>query len=86
MEGRSFRILQYNVRKEKDRVQAHLLEQPEVQDIDVIAIQEPWINSVTKEIYAPAHCKFHGITCGEGGARVAFYVNKRAEPSNWRVE
>ena len=51
--------MQYNMRKEKIKVLIPLLESEEVQDIDILAIQEPWFNTTNKSIYNPSHSKFH---------------------------
>jgi hypothetical protein len=37
------RILQYNVHKSKDRVLIPLFEDERIADIDIIAVQEPWL-------------------------------------------
>lgn len=37
-------IVQYNVMKSKDIVMATLLRDPNVQEYDILAIQEPWRN------------------------------------------
>ena len=60
MVGLSVSIMtQYNMRKEKIKVLIPLLESEEVQDIDILAIQEPWFNITNKSIYNPLYSKFH---------------------------
>jgi exonuclease III len=80
------KILQYNVRKEKRGVLVPLLEDKEVQDIDILAIQEPWYNDRTQTSYSIASNKFHLLHRGGAGVRTCFYVNKRMKRENWEVE
>ena len=52
------RIIQYNVRKEKDAVMAPLLEDAKEQGIHVLAIQEPWQNPHMNATYCPSSCGY----------------------------
>ncbi len=51
------RMMQYNIRHEKATVIASLLEDEEVKGMDILAIQEPWIDSRTKSSYNPGSGK-----------------------------
>ena len=83
MSGRNLKIMQYNVRKEKIKVLTPLLESEEVQDMDILAIQEPWFNTTNKSTYNPSHSKFHLVHQGKEGTRVCIYVNKRIDIDSW---
>ena len=78
-------VLQYNVRKSKDGVMAPLLEEQEIQDYDILAIQEPSYNSFNKSTYNPSSSKF--LLAHESGpdVRTCFYINKRMDPASWEV-
>jgi hypothetical protein len=41
-------------------------------EVDVIAIQEPWVNKQTKTIYCPTQSKYYRVY-GEG--RAALYIH-----------
>ena len=71
------------MRKEKIKVLTPLLESEEVQDIDILAIQEPWFNTTNKSTYNPSHSKFHLVHQGKEGTRVCMYVNKRIDIDSW---
>ncbi len=55
--NRIVRMMQYNIRHEKATVIASLLEDEEVKGMDILAIQEPWIDSRTKSSYNPGSGK-----------------------------
>jgi len=80
------KILQYNVQKRKDAVLVPLLHQESVQDIDIIAIQEPWRNAFLSTTYN-AHAT--GFTLAyaseEEDTRVCFYINKRLNTQQWEI-
>ncbi len=86
MVGQSLKILQYNVRKEKDSVQTPLLEDAEVQQMDVLAIQEPWTNPRTKSTYDPSYSRFHLVHRAKEDTRVCFYINKRVDIESWEAD
>jgi ribonuclease HI/exonuclease III len=70
-------------------VMASLLRDPEIDDFDIIAIQEPWTNPYTATTHHPAKDRFH--LCyptgdAEGSARVCFFINKRMDQTKWRFE
>ena len=58
-------ILQYNVRKSKDKVMATLLRDPKTHEHDILAIQEPWRNPFTATTHHPAKDVFD-LYCPEG--------------------
>jgi hypothetical protein len=80
------RILQYNVRKECTKVMTPLLEDDEVKNIDVLAIQEPWFNKKTGSFYNPGFSRFHLLHKTGEDTRTCFYVNKRLKVDDWDVE
>ena len=51
------------------------------QEVDIIAIQEPWLNKQTKTVYCPAQAKYRRIFGGSG--RAALYIHKRHPPQTW---
>ena len=75
----TLKILQYNVRKSKDGVMAPLLEEQEVQDYDILAIQEPSHNSFNGSTYNPSSSKFLLTHKSGPDVRTCFYVNKRMD-------
>lgn len=80
-------ILQYNVRKSKDTVMATLLRDPNIDNYDIIAIQEPWRNPYSATTHHPAKDRFHlCYPCNEerGQARVCFFINKKLDHSRWQ--
>ena len=79
----TLRILQYNVRRSKDVVMAPLLRDPTILDYDVIAIQEPWIDSYTYTSHNPITNTFvlWLPKSGNKPPKVAFYTNKRLDHS-----
>ena len=50
---------------------------------DFIAIQEPWINSLTKGVYCPNSSRYRAIYYK---GRAALYVHKRHEISTWEQD
>lgn len=87
-------ILQANCWKSRDEVQMHLFGEKDVQEYDILAIQEPYINNRTDPLttYALAlQNRFHILlqptpqedyeTC----PRVCLYVNRRIDPTTWEV-
>lgn len=70
------RIIQYNVGRRYE-VMAELLRLPETQHVDIIAIQEPWINPHNGNTHNPARNLFHTVLPDtEGRPRVCFYINR----------
>ncbi|KAI3545670.1 zinc knuckle [Colletotrichum abscissum] len=80
-------ILQYNVRKSKDTVMATLLRDPNIDNYDIIAIQEPWRNPYSATTHHPAKDRFHlcyPSSEENGPARVCFFINKKLDHSRWQ--
>lgn len=85
----TLKILQYNVRKSRDKVMATLLRDPSVMDYDILAIQEPWRNPFLTTTHHPAKDRFHlcyPAAVEDGTARVCFFVNKRLDNTKWQFE
>ena len=81
---KDLKILQYNLRKSKTMVDELFLKE-ETKEMDIIAIQEPWIR---RDIATTAHLdkeNFHLLFPEQGVARVCFYVNRRIALSSWHV-
>jgi hypothetical protein len=71
------KVLQYNVNKSRNKVLAGLLEDPRVKEYDIIAVQEPWRNTVDSHAYNPRNSGFHLVDRGTADSRVTTYINKR---------
>lgn len=85
MKGETLKILQYNVRKERTGVMLPLLESPEVQEMNILAIQEPWHNTRNQSTYNLSHSSFYLIYSGEKETRVCLYINKRLDIDSWET-
>ena len=68
------RILQYNTQKSKDGAQAQAIDG--LEEFDIIAIQEPWLNPSIRTTYNPRNGRYHLIYPKEGRARTCIYINK----------
>jgi hypothetical protein len=79
------RILQYNVQKSREVVQASLFQNPKVLEYDVLAIQEPWRNPFIATSYHPLKAYFQLTYSPDAVTMVCFYVNKRVDPGTWSV-
>ena len=73
------------MRKSKDGVIAPLLEEREVQDYNILAIQEPNYNSFNRLAYNPSSSKFLLAYKLGLDVRTYFYINKRMDPTSWEV-
>lgn len=82
----TLKILQYNIRKGKDRTMVSLLEDPRIQDYDILAIQKPWRNTYVPTSYNPNNSGFHLAFSPEKDTRVCLYINNRIDPETWKVE
>ena len=78
-------ILQYNIRKETGTMTA-LLADTAVQEIDILAIQEPCQNAHNGSSYNPSTSNFHLAHKGGADTRTCFYINKRLNLENWEVD
>lgn len=82
---RELRILQYNVNHGKEATLASLLRDPACNELDILAIQEPWRNPFVTTGYNPPTSGFHLAYPPYPLARVCFYINKRLDPATWDV-
>ena len=85
-EQRTLKILQYNIRKEGDKILTPLIEDVRVKEYDILAIQEPWHNSFVRTSYNPYRSGFHLAFSEHAESRVCFYINTRINTNQWRVE
>jgi len=75
-------VLQYNVMKFRDEVMATLLRDPNIQNYDILALQEPWRNPFSSTTQNPISDSFHLCfpkDSKEEPARVCFFVNKKID-------
>lgn len=79
------RILQYSVQKSREVVLASLFQDPGVLEYDILAIQEPWRNPYVYTSYHPLKTHFQLAYLADATTRVCLYINKRLDPSTWRV-
>ena len=77
------RVVQYNVHKRKD-VMALLLRDPGAREIDIIAIQEPWLNKHAPATYCPSSCPFVPVF-SEKSKRSCLLINKRLDINQWEA-
>ncbi len=81
----TLRILQYNIRHETGTMMT-LLEDRAVQEMDVLAIQEPCCNPHTKSSYNPGSSCFYLAHRTGADTRTCFYINKKLNPESWEIE
>lgn len=80
------RIIQYNVNRSYD-VMAHLLRLPQAQQMDIIAIQEPWVNPHNRSTHNPVKNAFHTVLPDtEERPRVCFYIHRGIDIRKVRVQ
>jgi exonuclease III len=79
----SFRILQYNVNKSKDKVMASFFQDPDVAEYDIIAIQEPWRNIHNYATFNPRNSGFFAVDSHVQASRVCCYINKKISTDIW---
>ena len=82
----SLSILQYNVRNDRVSTMLPLLADPNTQDYDIIAIQEPWRNPFAPTTLSSHQSGFHLLYRPNGDTRVCFYINDSIDPDSWEVE
>jgi ribonuclease HI len=85
LDQHELRILQYNVQKSRDVVLASLFRDPKVLEYGILAIQEPWRNPFIATSYHPLKKHYQLTYMEDDNTRVCFYINKRIDPSTWRV-
>ena len=77
-------ILQYNMHKRSD-VMSLLLGSLIAQKFDIIAIQEPWINTRQNITHCPAASPFT-LVWAEPNSRSCLFVNKAINSSRWEQQ
>ena len=82
----SLSILQYNVRNDRVSTMLPLLADPNTQDYDIIAIQEPLCNPFAPTTLSSHQSGFHLLYRPNGDTRVCFYINDSIDPDSWEVE
>ena len=63
-----------------------LLADPNTQDYDIIAIQEPWRNPSIPTTLISYQSGFHLLYRPNRDTRVCFYINNTIDPDSWEVE
>ena len=84
-EYENLRILQYNINHGKEATMIPLLQDENIREYDIIAIQEPWRNPFMKTSYNPSTSPFYLAYPPFRETRVCLYVNKRLHPGKWSV-
>ena len=85
-EYKTLQILQYNVGKRRT-VMLDLFSNDEINNIDIIAIQEPWRNSETGLISNMDKGHFELVyPMNNSRARVCFFINKEAALASWQYK
>ena len=77
------RVVQYNVHKRKD-VMALLLRDPGVREVDIIAVQEPWLNKHAPATYCPSSCPFVPVFYTKS-KRSCLLINKKLDINQWEA-
>ena len=78
--------MQYNVRNDRVSTKLPLLADPNTQDYDIIAIQEPWRNPSALTTLSPHQSGFHLLYRPSGETRVCFYISDSIDPDSWEVK
>jgi hypothetical protein len=79
---KNLNILQYIVRKSGNRVMAPLLADPRVLQFLLLAIQDPFHNSVASYTHNPSYTSFHFLHPCVENSRVCFLINKSVNSSS----
>ena len=69
-------LLQYNVNKSRKKVLIGLFQDPTIQELDILAIQEPWRNTANGKSYN-TQFTFYLIEEEALNTRVSTYINRR---------
>ena len=80
----SLRVVQFNVRGEATKTMQPMFASKEVDNVDIIAIQEPPYSKLTRSSTNPGD-GFHLAFEGDETTRTCFYVNKRIDVDSWDV-
>ena len=83
LDTKTLRIVQYNVQKSKNKVQAPFINDPVTAPFDVVAIQEPWKNTFGNTSVQAGSVGFDLVYPDREAARTCTYVNKRIDPNHW---
>lgn len=96
MDLKQIRILQANCWKSREKVMIHLFGEKEVRDLEILAIQEPYINRHTDQVTTYSQMlgnRFHLLikptskdTNVANMPRVCFFVSKALDPSKWAIQ
>jgi ribonuclease HI/exonuclease III len=79
------RIIQYNVHRQYG-VMAEMLRRPGIENVDIIAVQEPWISPHNGNTHNSTKNLFHTILPDtEERPRVCFYINRGMDISKLRI-
>src|ERR1700716_576332 len=79
----NLQILQYNMHKRKD-IMALLVNSPDAQNYDILAIQEPWVNPFHPATYCPSSSPFIPVF-GNQSKRSCLLVNRKLNPNCWEA-
>lgn len=83
----TFLIIQYNVHNSREKVMAPFLLDRDIANIDVVAIQEPWVNTKATNMstYKIPRSPFDLLFPGDH-ARVCLLVHRRIDPATWQFK
>lgn len=65
---------------------APLLQDKNIAQFDVLAIQEPWYNVYNRSSFNPSSSGFYLAYRPEPDTRTCFYVNKRLDLTSWEIK
>ena len=96
MDIKQIRILQANCWKSREKVMVHLFGEREVRNLEILAIQEPYINSYTDQVTTYSqmlgNC-FHLLikpvsryTDATHMPLVCFFISKSLDPKKWTIQ
>src|SRR6201996_3284920 len=77
-------LLQYNVNKSRKKVLIGLFQDPTIQELDILAIQEPWRNTASGKGYN-TQSTFYLIEEEALDTRVSIYINRRIPIEEWSL-
>ena len=96
MDLKQIQILQANCWKSREKVMIHLFGEKEVRDLEILAIQEPYINRYTDQVTTYSQMlgnRFHLLikptskdTNMANMPRVCFFVSKALDPTKWAIQ
>ena len=77
-------LLQYNVNKSRKKVLIGLFQDPTIQELNILAIQEPWRNTANGKGYN-TQSTFYLIEEEALDTRVSTYINRRIPIEEWSL-